>query len=1120
MEFWQVSPAFHSIFRHEKKVLALVLAFACAFTMFAGAASFTDEADISENNRDAVELLTTLKIIKGYEDGSFDPEGTVDRAEMAKMIYTIRNGGNDNASAHVGNTTSFTDISGHWAEGYIKYLQNTGIVAGKSATQFAPDAQVTTAEAMKMALALAGYDEENAGLTGIDWQKNTLTYATTIGLTDDVNSAMSAGCSRQDAAQILANVLEANAVRYSAIVENFVNDSKTGLSYGGDPITVGNKWMDLSVYVGRMTSSGELYIDGTKAGKDSFKVDVDTVDGKSYNPGRGGNSVLTFKDGQDHTDLVGMEVKVLTGEKIDEVYGVYATDTSNVVETTTAAIDVVDFDSANDTAKLKVDGETYDTVDAAVYQDLKHVQTVGDYFTENGEKVADTVKMIDWDDNGDYETILVNTVNVAELNYLGSKSLTLGDAGSKDSTIRNKTMSLDLDDVTIYEDAAKGDYVVFTKNVYDDTWNIEEATAVSGTVNGRVINERKVRIDGDWYTLANNAAGAEDDNTDLYTIQTSRSEFTNGDEVTLYVVGDIVYMAKSATGNDANRTVLMVYETQSHRDDWNDINKAKVILANGDKDTVTISSDSEVAFDEIEIGQMYSYDINNDDEFLLTELDDDDESTLAGYDNAYASTGITSGKVANTAIADDAVVFAMIGANDAKVYTGKQVKDAAEGANYGNYAGTAFASAAQQALIQSEGGFTYARMFNIAIDELNSIVNYGWLLSDSVMSRDENGDKVMEYTFWDGNEMRTDMQRTNRDLRELDAGTLITFLDDGEGYIKDVRAIDSGDGLTEAAITAADGNKIAIIRMEGVNTFEDVIEADSDTKVIYVDSNADSNEDKCVDEEGYGHYAGYDGNNRWINALYIMDDSNENVDFILIDVDGHLKGYDSLESRGGLTATVKADERELTYNASDNQTVTVTLRAENFNSADKTVKVEKVTKDGTEIATTDLGISAVTMNNNGVARPVITVNAGADVGEYAVTFMANGAEAIATFTINPAVISEGYSGFTPSLNKAPAAGDRLVDLTATVTPAAGTTEKSTITAKTADGKDITSENLKAGDVVTLTITLTTDGNHVFDTDPSNSDLNGTTSGQVQGVNGNKMVVSETTATVTYEWTLS
>ncbi len=33
--------------KNLKKVLALVLAFACAFTMFAGAA-FTDQADISQ----------------------------------------------------------------------------------------------------------------------------------------------------------------------------------------------------------------------------------------------------------------------------------------------------------------------------------------------------------------------------------------------------------------------------------------------------------------------------------------------------------------------------------------------------------------------------------------------------------------------------------------------------------------------------------------------------------------------------------------------------------------------------------------------------------------------------------------------------------------------------------------------------------------------------------------------------------------------------------------------------------------------------------------------------------------------------------------------------------------
>ena len=305
-----------------------MLAFACAFTMFAGAASFTDQADINTDNVEAVDLLTTLGIIKGYEDGSFNPEGTVTRAEMAKMIYTIRNGGNDDASAHIGNTTSFTDISGHWAEGYIKYLQNTGIVAGKSATKFDPDSQVTTTEAMKMALALAGYDEEHAGLTGINWATNTLTYATTYGLTDNVASAMSAGCARQDAAQILANCLGATAVRYSAVVENFVNDSKSGLSFAGDPISVGNKWMDLYTNIGTLVG-----IDGDKLTITMTQSDEADSDDKD---------IKNFIDlDTDYSDLLGQKVKVLFRDgKNNEVIGVYAT-----VDNTVYTVE------ANDTSK-------------------------------------------------------------------------------------------------------------------------------------------------------------------------------------------------------------------------------------------------------------------------------------------------------------------------------------------------------------------------------------------------------------------------------------------------------------------------------------------------------------------------------------------------------------------------------------------------------------------------------------------------------------------------------------------------------------------------------------------------------------------------------------------------
>ena len=59
---------------HLKKVLALVLAFACAFTMFAGA-TLTDQADIKVDS-DVVDTLVSLGIVEGFEDGSFQPNAS------------------------------------------------------------------------------------------------------------------------------------------------------------------------------------------------------------------------------------------------------------------------------------------------------------------------------------------------------------------------------------------------------------------------------------------------------------------------------------------------------------------------------------------------------------------------------------------------------------------------------------------------------------------------------------------------------------------------------------------------------------------------------------------------------------------------------------------------------------------------------------------------------------------------------------------------------------------------------------------------------------------------------------------------------------------------------------
>ena len=54
-----------------------------------GSASFTDAANIDGYAKDAVELLAGAKVINGYEDGSFKPQGSLTRAEAAKVIYGI-----------------------------------------------------------------------------------------------------------------------------------------------------------------------------------------------------------------------------------------------------------------------------------------------------------------------------------------------------------------------------------------------------------------------------------------------------------------------------------------------------------------------------------------------------------------------------------------------------------------------------------------------------------------------------------------------------------------------------------------------------------------------------------------------------------------------------------------------------------------------------------------------------------------------------------------------------------------------------------------------------------------------------------------------------------------------
>ena len=116
--------------KNLKRVLSLGLASVMLMGMMvmgASAKDFTDAADIE--HAEAVDILVALKVVNGKEDGShFDPKGDVTRAEMAKMIAYICQGGTVSKEVE---ETGLTDIRGHWAETHISYCYTQGILSGQ-----------------------------------------------------------------------------------------------------------------------------------------------------------------------------------------------------------------------------------------------------------------------------------------------------------------------------------------------------------------------------------------------------------------------------------------------------------------------------------------------------------------------------------------------------------------------------------------------------------------------------------------------------------------------------------------------------------------------------------------------------------------------------------------------------------------------------------------------------------------------------------------------------------------------------------------------------------------------------------------------------------------------------
>ena len=760
-----------------KKVLALVLAFACAFTMFAGAA-FTDQADIKVD-ADAVDTLVSLGIVEGFEDGSFQPNATVTRAQMAKMIYVLRTGKSD-ASAYNDDKTSFTDIGSHWARGYIKYCQSLGIIAGKSNTIFAPNATVTAQEAAKMLLVTLGYNAEKAGLVGANWASKTNALADENGLLEDVNTSFTSACPRQYAAQLIYNAIDTPTVVWR-------DDAYTNTNYKDeDNQTIGEKYMGLESDTGMLVAAGKVGLDGQKYDEDQIAL----AHVNKNDVGKDDGDIVTLSDVTgDYSALLGQHVKVLhkvtkTGvnNSKDKVYGVYATDKNGVLFTGISK----DLDTVSGEKKINVNGKKYD-VDSKLtvytYSLSKEKFESKDQDISTAAKIATAVKalnddafkisVISNDDDSKIDTIVKVPVTFSKITATTSTTVTYKVCNNKGGTTSvGAKLNFEDDTPEMYDGFKKDDYVFVGTNLHTGNTAFTKAEKISGKVSASKKNE--IKVDGSWYKLT-------------HTDKKDKVLDTNKN-VELYVCGNYAYYVDGSVSGNLDTLLL-----KSVEDTYSTLNggvSAKVIFADGTEKIINIegwkhydsswtSYTDEAGTLKTQIGAiptnaLYIYD-EDDGNYTLTDISKAGKSGTDYEDFDIADSSVNYKDKANTlagdSVNDDAVIYLQYksaGDTKYKVITGKDLA---------NYDDMTTDNSTHSVALSDDDGVAYAYM-NLGTSNTTSNDTLYGVVTKAVKQRNADNKEVvyLEMVTADGEKKGDNAVETDKtNVDDFNKGDIVKF---------------------------------------------------------------------------------------------------------------------------------------------------------------------------------------------------------------------------------------------------------------------------------------------------------------------------------------------------------
>lgn len=200
-----------------KRLFSTALAAALMVGMLSlpvSAASFTDLDALPEVS-EAAEFLRLMGVVNGVPGGSFNPAGTLSRAEFCAMAVRALDRADEEPAQR--SRTIYLDVGPtFWATGYINLASvitlgdgaekgGTPLVAGVGDGTFQPDRAITYGEAVTILCRMLGYGTADVA-TGGAWYDGYLAAGASAGLTDGLTLGGTDVITRAQAAILFYNL--------------------------------------------------------------------------------------------------------------------------------------------------------------------------------------------------------------------------------------------------------------------------------------------------------------------------------------------------------------------------------------------------------------------------------------------------------------------------------------------------------------------------------------------------------------------------------------------------------------------------------------------------------------------------------------------------------------------------------------------------------------------------------------------------------------------------------------------------------------------------------------------------------------------------------------------------